>query len=45
VTKRQGSPYILVLRKTDDLFTGEQKARSQADSDLTWLAREWGVAI
>lgn len=45
VTKRQGSPYILVLRKTDDLFTGEQKARGQADSDLKWLADEWDVAL
>jgi 2-oxoglutarate-Fe(II)-dependent oxygenase superfamily protein len=45
VTKRQGSPYILVLRKTDDLFADEQKARGQADSDLKWLANEWDVAI
>ena len=45
VTKRQGSPYILVLRKTDDLFAGEQKARAQADSDLAWLANEWDGAI
>lgn len=45
VTKRQGSPYILVLRKTDDLFAGEQKARGQARSDLKWLAREWDVAL
>jgi hypothetical protein len=45
VTKRQGSPYILVLRKTDDLFTGEQQARGQADSDLKWLAHEWDIAI
>ena len=45
VTKRQGSPYVLVLRKTDDLFVGEQKARGQAASDLKWLANEWDVAI
>jgi hypothetical protein len=45
VTKRQGSPYVLVLRKTDDLFAGEQEARGQADSDLKWLANEWDVAI
>ena len=45
VTKRQGSPHVLVLRKTDDLFAGEQKARGQADSDLKWLAHEWGIAI
>ena len=44
-TKRQGSPYVLVLRKTDDLFAGEQKARGQADSDLAWLASKWDVAI
>lgn len=45
VTKRRGSPYVLVLRKTDDLFVGEQKARDQAASDLEWLANEWDVAI
>ena len=45
VTKRHGSPYVLVLRKTDDLFVGEQKARGQAASDLKWLANEWDVAI
>lgn len=45
VTRRQGSPYVLVLRKTDDLFTREQKARSQADSDLKWLANEWDLAV
>jgi hypothetical protein len=45
VTKRQGSPYILVLRKTDDLFASEQTARGQAHSDLKWLANEWDVAI
>ena len=45
VTKRQGSPYILVVRKTDDLFTGEQKARVDADSDLKWLAHEWAVTV
>jgi hypothetical protein len=45
VTKRQGSPYVLVLRKTDDLFADERRARVQADSDLKWLANEWDVAI
>ena len=45
VTKRQGSPYVLVLRKTDDLFAGEQEARGQADTDLKWLAHEWDVAL
>ena len=44
VTKRQGSPYVLVLHKTDDLFADERKARVQADSDLKWLANEWDVA-
>ena len=45
VTKRQGSPYVLVLRKTDDLFAAEQEARGQADSDLKWLAHKWDVAL
>ena len=45
MTKRQGSPYVLVLRKTDDLFAAEQEARGQSDSDLKWLAHEWDVAL
>lgn len=38
VTKRQGRPYTLMLRKTDALFTGEQEARARDETDLAWLA-------
>jgi hypothetical protein len=29
VTRRQGRPYTLVLKKTDALFAGEQEARTR----------------
>ena len=37
LTRRQGSPYTLVLTKTDALFTGEHSARQAAETDLEWL--------
>ena len=40
-TRRQGSPYTLVLHKTDTLFTAEQEARATDKSDLEWLAAQW----
>jgi hypothetical protein len=36
-TRRRGSPYTLVLTKTDELFTREQDARRQDEADLAWL--------
>jgi hypothetical protein len=42
VTRRQGSPYILVLHKTDALFTGELQARERDETDLKWLEARWG---
>jgi 2OG-Fe(II) oxygenase superfamily len=36
-TRRRGSPYTLVLTKTDELFTREQDARRQDEVDLAWL--------
>jgi hypothetical protein len=45
VTRRQGSPYTLVLHKTDALFTGELQARDKDEADLTWLAAHWGSDI
>jgi hypothetical protein len=36
-TRRRGSPYTLVLTKTDELFTREQAARRQDEADLAWL--------
>lgn len=40
VTRRQGRPYTLVLKKTDALFTLEQEARAADETDLAWLAGE-----
>ena len=40
VTRRQGSPYTLVLAKTDALFTREQEARTRDETDLEWLAAQ-----
>jgi 2OG-Fe(II) oxygenase superfamily len=36
-TRRRGSPYILVLTKTQELFERERVARHRAMTDLTWL--------
>ena len=40
VTRRQGSPYTLVLNKTEALFDREQEARTRDETDLEWLAAE-----
>ncbi|MGH9113904.1 MAG: 2OG-Fe(II) oxygenase [Acidimicrobiales bacterium] len=36
-TRRRGSPYTLVVTKTDELFTREAQARRQDEADLAWL--------
>lgn len=36
-TRRTGSPYTLVLTKTEELFTREAERRRRAERDLTWL--------
>ena len=41
VTRRQGSPYTLVLKKTEALFAREQEARIRDETDLEWLTAEW----
>ena len=41
LTRRQGSPYTLVLTKTDALFTREREARTADATDLKWLATQW----
>ncbi|HYB46778.1 MAG TPA: hypothetical protein VED20_05375, partial [Streptosporangiaceae bacterium] len=41
LTRRQGSPYTLVLTKTDALFACEQEARTRDETDLEWLAAQW----
>jgi hypothetical protein len=41
VTRRQGSPYTLVLHKTEALFTRELQGRKRDETDLDWLAVQW----
>jgi predicted 2-oxoglutarate/Fe(II)-dependent dioxygenase YbiX len=41
VTRRRGSPYTLVLSKTDALFDREREARIRDETDLEWLAAQW----
>ncbi len=36
-TRRQGRPYTLVLKKTDELFTRATTTRQRAVTDLAWL--------
>ncbi|MGW6263163.1 2OG-Fe(II) oxygenase [Streptomyces sp. NPDC055085] len=40
-TRRQGRPHILVLTKTDAVFTREQATRTRAEIDLAWLRHKW----
>jgi len=42
-TRRQGSPYTLILTKTDALFAREQEARIRDETDLEWLATQWNL--
>jgi len=41
VTRRQGSPYTLVLTKTEALLAREQETRIRDETDLEWLIAEW----
>jgi len=41
VTRRQGRPYTLVLKKTEALFARDQEARTRDETDLGWLVAEW----
>jgi len=41
VTRRQGSPYTLVLTKTEALFAREKNARIRDEADLEWLTAQW----
>ena len=38
VTRRQGRPFTLVLKKTEALFAREREARIRDEADLKWLA-------
>ena len=39
-TRQHGSPYTLVLNKTDALYTREQEARIRDEKDLEWFAAQ-----
>jgi hypothetical protein len=41
VTRRRGSPYTLVLNKTEALFAREREARIRDETGLEWLAAQW----
>lgn len=41
VTRRQGRPFTLVLRKTDALFKRGVAARDRAQQNLAWLDAAW----
>jgi 2OG-Fe(II) oxygenase superfamily len=41
LTRRQRSPYTLVLTKTGALFAREQEMRTRDETDLEWLAAQW----
>jgi len=43
-TRRRGSPYTLVLTKTQELFERERAARHRAVTDLAWLTENSGLA-
>lgn len=38
-TRRKGSPHVLVLKKTTELFTRDAERRDQAQQDLTWISQ------
>ena len=40
-TRRQGSPYTLVLTKTGQLFEREAQQRTRDQADLDWLLEQW----
>jgi predicted 2-oxoglutarate/Fe(II)-dependent dioxygenase YbiX len=43
VTRRQGRPYTLVLKKIEALFDREREARIRDQADLEWLAAKWNL--
>lgn len=38
ITRREGRPFTLVLRKTEEVFQRDQDARVQARNDLEWMS-------
>jgi hypothetical protein len=43
VTRRAGSPYTLVLTKTEALFDVERAAHAKDMANLAWLTAEWAT--
>ena len=43
LTRRQGSPYTLILNKTEALFAREQEVRIGDETDLKWLTAQWNL--
>jgi hypothetical protein len=43
VTRREGSPFTLVLTKTEALFERDAAERGRWDGDLSWLTKTAGV--
>ncbi|RNI24245.1 hypothetical protein EFY87_04550 [Flexivirga caeni] len=42
VTRRKGSPYVLVLTETDELFAREASDRHEAEAALMWVVSAFG---
>jgi hypothetical protein len=40
-TIRPGSPYPVLIQKTEDLLSREAAAGQQAETDLLWLSSRW----
>ncbi len=44
ITRRTGSPYTLVLTKTEALFDTERTAQARDAASLDWLATQWNTS-
>jgi hypothetical protein len=44
-TRRLGSPYTLVLTKTEAIFEHDTHVRRRDEADLRWLRATWGVSV
>ena len=41
LTRRRGSPYTLVLTKTETLFAREWEAQLRDKAEVDWLTAQW----
>ncbi len=44
ITRRTGSPYTLVLTKTEALFDADRDARTTDAANLNWLTTQWNTS-